>query len=104
MNTPHREPHELALLADGSLAPERRAALEERVAASPELAELLAEQQRAVELLRSATAEVGAPAALRARIEAQRPRRRVQGHVLMGAAVASALAVFAGLVLFRSGT
>ena len=63
---------ELAALADGSLAPERRAELEARVAASPELADLLAEQQRAVALTRSAAAEVEAPAALRARIE-QRP-------------------------------
>ena len=63
---------ELAALADGSLAPERRAALEARVAASPELADRLAEQQRAVALAQSAADEVEAPAALRARIEAQR--------------------------------
>ena len=68
---------ELAALADGSLAPERRAALEARVAASPELAAQLAEQQRAVALAQSAAAEVEAPAALRARIEAQRRARRV---------------------------
>ena len=43
-NGPREE--ELAALADGSLAPERRAALEVRVAASPELAERLAEQER----------------------------------------------------------
>ena len=41
---------ELAALADGSLAPERRAALEARVAASSELADRLAEQERAVSL------------------------------------------------------
>ncbi len=68
---------ELAALADGSLAPERRAALEARVAASSELADRLAEQQRAVALARSAADEVEAPAALRARIEAQRRARRV---------------------------
>jgi len=39
-----REIAELAALADGSLAPERRVALEARVAASPELADRLAEQ------------------------------------------------------------
>jgi anti-sigma factor RsiW len=60
---------ELAALADGSLAPERRAVLEARVAGSPELADLLAEQQRAVTLLRTASAEVEAPADLRAGIE-----------------------------------
>ena len=42
----------MAALADGSLAPERRAALETQVAGSSELADRLAEQQRAVELVR----------------------------------------------------
>ena len=46
---------ELAALADGSLAPDRRAALEARVAASPELADRLAEQERALALARMAT-------------------------------------------------
>src|SRR6266536_1344531 len=73
-----REIAELAALADGSLAPGRRAALEARVAASAELADLLAEQQRAVALTRSAEAGVEAPAALRARIEAQRRERRLR--------------------------
>ena len=57
-----REVAELAALADGSLAPKRRAALEARVAESPELADLLAEQERAVALMRGAAAEVEAPA------------------------------------------
>ena len=74
-----REIAELAALADGSLAPARRAALEARVAASPELADRLAEQERAVALARSAAAEVEAPAALRARIEGQRRARRAPG-------------------------
>jgi len=68
---------ELAALADGSLAPDLRAPLEARVAADPELAELLAEQERAVAVTRSAGAEIEAPAGLRRRIEAdQRPARR----------------------------
>src|SRR4029077_6316500 len=67
---------ELAALADGSLAPERRAPIDAQVAASAELADLLAEQQRAVEFARSAATEVEAPAGLRARIEAQRGARR----------------------------
>ena len=98
---------ELAALADGSLAPERRAALEARVTAPSELAELLAEQQRAVALARNAAAEVEAPAALRARIEAQRPARRVPAPrrlVLIGASATAVLAVAIGLVVFRSGT
>ena len=76
-NDADQEIVELAALADGSLAPERRAALEERVAASSELADRLAEQQRAVDLARSAAAEVEAPASLRARIEAPQRARRM---------------------------
>lgn len=96
----------MAALADGSLAPERRAALEARVAASPELAERLAEQQRAVALARSAADAVDAPAALRARIDAQRRtgRARVPRNlVLVGAsATAAMLAVAIGLAVFTS--
>jgi hypothetical protein len=98
---------ELAALADGSLAPGRRAALEARVAASPELADRLAEQQRAVALARSAAAEVEAPAGLRAHIEGQRRARRVpvqRRFVLIGAAATAVLAVAIGLTVFRSGT
>jgi anti-sigma-K factor RskA len=98
---------ELAALADGSLDPNRRAELEERVASSPELADLLAEQRRAVTLLQGAAAEVEAPVALRERIEAPRavrrppPRRRL---VAIGSAAAVALAVVAVLAVLRTGT
>jgi hypothetical protein len=91
---------ELAALADGSLAPERRAALEARVEESSELADLLAEQQRAVTVARSAAEEVEAPAGLRARVEAQRrPRsgRATRPFVLVGAAAIAVLAVAVGL-------
>ena len=91
-----QEVAELAALADGSLAPERRAVLEARVAASPELADRLAEQQRAVALARSAAAEVEAPATLRARIDTRRRARRVpmsRRLVLVGAAVTAAVVV-----------
>jgi anti-sigma factor RsiW len=97
---------ELAALADGSLTPERRAALEARVAASSELAELLAEQERAVALARSAAAEVEAPPALRARIDAQRPVRHVPVRRLavIGAAATAVLALAVGLTVFGSGS
>jgi hypothetical protein len=104
---PDGEPVELAALADGSLPPEERAALLDRVDASPELAERLAVQQRAVALAGSAAAEVGAPAALRRRIEAERRPRRVPRSprlVLIGAVAAAAAAVAIGLAISRSGT
>ena len=100
-----REVVELAALADGTLAPERRAALEGRVAASSDLTDLLAEQQRAVMLIGSAADEVEAPAALRARIEAQRRRRRVEVPrrlLVIGASATAVLAVAIGLSVFRS--
>ncbi len=99
---------ELAALADGSLAPERRARVEARVAESPELAARLAEQQRAVALARGAAAEVEAPASLRARVDSRRHARRLPTPgrlVVIGAAtVAVVLAVGIGVGVFRSGT
>jgi len=102
-----REIAELAGLADGTLAPGRRAALEARVAASAELAELLAEQQRALALARSAQTGVEAPAGLRARLETQRatPGLRLPARlVLAGAAATAPLAVAVGLAVSRSDT
>jgi Anti-sigma-K factor rskA, C-terminal len=96
---------ELAALADGTIAPERRAALEAKVAASSDLTDRLAEQQRAVTLMRSAADEVEAPAALRARIEAQRRGRRVEAPrrlLVIGASATAVLAVAIGLSVFRS--
>ncbi|HKB20167.1 MAG TPA: anti-sigma factor [Gaiellaceae bacterium] len=100
-----RETAELAALADGSLSPERRDELEARVATSPELAERLAEQQRAVAMAQSAAAEVEAPAALRARVEAERRTRRVRpplGLALAGAAAITVLVVAIGFAVFHS--
>jgi hypothetical protein len=100
---------ELAALADGSLAPERRAALEEQVAASPLLAERLAEQQQAVALARSAADAVEAPPALRTRLATQGERREHRGRsprrlVLVGTAAAAvgAAAIVLGVFTFRS--
>ena len=99
---------ELAALADGSLSPSRRAALEARVAESPELADLLAEQERAVALAWSAAADVEAPTSLRARIDAQRRERRAPAPrrlAVIGATAAAAVAAVAvGMVIFSSGT
>lgn len=99
---------ELAALADGSLPADRGGELEERVAESEELAERLAEQQRAVALAQSAAAEVMAPDALRTRIEAQRHARRARGprRVLVAGVAAAAVAgaVTLGLIVSRSST
>jgi len=98
---------ELAALADGSLAPERRAALEARVAASSELADRLAEQERALALARSAVADVEAPAGLRRRIEAQRHARRRQAPrrlVAAGAFATALVAAVVAVVVVTSGT
>ena len=104
-----REIAELAALADGSLAPDRRAALEAEVSASSELADRLAEQQLAVALARSAAEEVHAPAALRARIEEQqRPKstRTPRRFALVGAATVAAavVAVGIGVAVLGSGS
>jgi Anti-sigma-K factor rskA, C-terminal len=97
---------ELAALADGSLAPERRVALEARVAASPELADRLAEQQRAVAFARDAAADVEAPHALRARVgELRSGRRAAPGpFVLIGAAAAAVAAVAIASAVFGTST
>jgi hypothetical protein len=101
-----QEVAELAALADGSLAPERRAALEARVAASPELADRLAEQQRAVSLARSAVDGVEAPVALRARIEDQGRVHRapVPRLALIGAAATAVATIAVGVAVVGSGT
>jgi anti-sigma-K factor RskA len=90
---------ELAALADGTLPPDRRAELETRIAASPEMADRLAEQQQAVALARSAAVETAAPDRLRARIDAQRHRRRSPATRRVAVAVAVAAAVAVAIVV-----
>jgi hypothetical protein len=96
---------ELAALADGSLTPERRAAVKALAESSPELSVRLDEQRRAHDLVREAAAGVEAPAALRERIEAQRRPRAAAGrrrrYAVGGAAVAvvAAVALVLALVL-----
>jgi hypothetical protein len=99
---------ELAALADGSLAPEHRAEVEARIEASPILADRLAEQERAVGLLRGAGDEVEAPAGLRARLDAQRSARTVRTprRLVLGGTAAAAVAAAAvvAVVVVGSGS
>jgi anti-sigma factor RsiW len=104
---------ELARLADGSLPASRQAELRGELKRSPELARALAEQERAVTLLRSAD-EVQAPDSLRQRIEEQakaagasrrrvRPRPRVRLRLAIPSVSALAAAVAVAVVLIASG-
>src|SRR5688500_502152 len=90
---------DLARLADGTLPADRRAEVEARVAASPRLSSILARQGIALEALRG-TADIGAPARLRADVERRRgprvvrpKRRRIVIVQSIAAAVAVALAL-----------
>jgi anti-sigma factor RsiW len=104
-NLSAQEMADLAALADGSLPAARRGALEARVAASPELQQLLERQRRAITATRAAAAEP-APASLRARVEGSRGRRaprrrrwRLVPSLALGGAVAAAAAIVLALVL-----
>lgn len=98
---------DLAALADGTLPPARRAEVEARVAASPELQELLERQRRAV-LAAQMLAEEEVPASLQAavtrRAQARRPKRAglplVPRLAFVGVGVALAVVVAA---LFLNG-
>ena len=96
---------ELAALADGTLPAEQRAALEARVAATPELREALDRQRRAVAATRAAATEP-APASLRTTVErtigdrtAGRRRLRLVPGLAFGGALAAATAIVLALVL-----
>jgi Anti-sigma-K factor rskA len=97
---------ELAALADGSIAPERRAALEAQIAASPALADQLAEQERAVALLRGAGEAVDAPAGLKARLAAQRSPGGVRAprRIALGGLAVAAAAVAIAVIVVGSGS
>jgi anti-sigma factor RsiW len=93
----HRQLAELSALADGTLDVARRSEVQARIAASPELSALYERERRVVQALHHARETDRAPAALRARIEAQRPRaasprRRRLGYA---GALAVSLAVLA---------
>jgi hypothetical protein len=99
---------DLSALADGSLDPERRADVQARIAASPQLSALYTREQRVVEVLHQTSRDTHAPAALRARIAADRPgagalarRRFVWGGGLAGALAAIVLAL---VLILPAGT
>jgi hypothetical protein len=97
---------ELTRLADGSLPADRQADLHAQIQRSPELTAALAEQERAVTLLRGL--DEPAPASLRARVDelsgASAPRRSPRwrrAFVLPGATAIAAAA--AAVVILVSG-
>jgi anti-sigma factor RsiW len=100
-----RELADLAALADGTLAPDRREAVEAWVAASPELQELLDRQRRTVAATQ-ALANEPAPESLRATIEARRQApasrparaRRLAPRLALAGALAVVVAVVAALL------
>ena len=106
-NEPQSPEAELARLADGSLPETRAAELRAEVAKSPQLEQALAEQKRALALVRSA--DPPAPDSLRRWVDEQtraaapvrqRPRLRI-GFALP--AIAALAVVIAALVVVASG-
>jgi hypothetical protein len=94
---------ELAALADGTLPPDRRAELEARVAKSPALAARLEQQRGVATAVKSVSVE--APARLRARIEAERTRRKSgrRWALFTGSGLATAAAAALLLLLVLPG-
>src|SRR5436305_9958905 len=95
-----REAADLSALADGSLDPARRDEVQAWIDASPERTMLYERERRVVELLHEARTAERAPDALRARLEAARPRARAAvrrraawSGGLAGAVAAAALAL-----------
>jgi hypothetical protein len=108
---------ELAQLADGSLPEPRRAELRAQVKGSPELTAALAEQERAVMMLRAL--DQPAPAALRARVDEltgaggtarrplvgwRRPLVRWRRALLLPGATALAVVVAAVVIVAGGGS
>jgi hypothetical protein len=88
---------DLSALADGTLDPARRAAVQDHISASPELSALYQRESQVVSALHQARESERAPAALRARIEAARPTKRAQTRrrIAFAGGLAAALAVIA---------
>ena len=99
---------EISALADGTLEPARREAVEAEIKASPELSDLYERERRAVELIHEARASDRAPDQLRARIERMRPseRTRARRRLQYGGAFAVVLAAAATafLLILPAGT
>ncbi len=99
-----QEMADLAALSDGTLPESRRAEVEARVAASPELQELLDRQRQAVHALQAASDEE-VPASLRHAVEALLPRakrvrtRRFVPRLALATAAAVAGAVIAAVLV-----
>ena len=88
---------DLARLADGTLTPERAREVEEQVADSPELGELLAAQRRSLEL--TSMLDEPAPADLRARIGGMRERPAPRIRVRRAGFAAGFAAAVAGAAI-----
>ena len=99
---------ELSALADGTLNPARRADVERRISASPELTALYERERRVVDALHHSRATERAPQRLRTRIEASRPSRATvtrRRFAYAGTAVGAFAAIALALVLaLPSGT
>ena len=96
-----RDAADLCAFADGTLAPERRAEVAARVAASPELQALVERQRRSLTAT-AALANEPVPTSLTAAVERRRkaqatPSRSRLGLALSAAALAVAVVVFAVL-------
>jgi anti-sigma factor RsiW len=97
---------DLCALADGTLPVERRGPVEARVAASPELQELLERQRRAVAAAQGLASEP-VPASLRDAVEGRRRARSARRarppwlvtRLAMAGALAVAIAIVASVVL-----
>jgi anti-sigma factor RsiW len=93
---------DLCALADGTIPPDRRAAVEARVAASPELQELLERQRRSVAATGSLASEP-VPATLEGVVDRRRGARARRPHGLLArvataGGVAAVVAVVAAVV------
>jgi hypothetical protein len=95
---------DVSALADGSLDPGRRQAVEDRIAGSLHLRTLYERERAAVEALQRAAAEP-APARLRMRLESQRARRaaRPQRKPVYGVLVGALACAAAALALLLPG-